>query len=70
MEGFGIREIDDVLFAYMQGKSFKLDCTTPREDLRLLKVLHIGFDDLTHEGELVVNKAIASDVLSIFIKLY
>ncbi len=70
MDGFYISEIDDVLFTSMQGKSFKSNCTTPREDLRLVKVLHVGFDDLTHEGELVVNKAIASNVLSIFTKLY
>ncbi|MCQ2516324.1 MAG: M15 family metallopeptidase [Saccharofermentans sp.] len=70
MEGFYISEIDDVLFASMQGKSFKSDCTTLREDLRLVHVLHVGFDDLTHEGELVVNKSIAFDTLSVFEKLF
>ena len=47
----------------MQGKSYKADCTVPREDLRYLHVLHMGFDGQTKEGELVVNKAIAEDVL-------
>ena len=54
----------------MQGKSYKADCTVPREDLRYLHVLHMGFDGQTKEGELVVNKAIAEDVLAIFRQLY
>ena len=33
-------------------------------------VLHMGFDGQTKEGELVVNKAIADDVLAIFEELY
>lgn len=40
------------------------------EDLRYLHVLHMGFDGQTKEGELVVNKAIAEDVLAIFRQLY
>ncbi len=54
----------------MQGKSFKDNCTVPREDLRYLKVLHVGFDRKTHTGELVVNRLIADDVLDIFKQLY
>lgn len=52
------------------GKSFKDNCTVPREDLRYLKVLHVGFDGKTHIGELVVNRLIADDVLDIFKQLY
>lgn len=70
MPGFSIHNIDDSTFALMKGKSFKLDCTTLRDDLRLVKILHIGFDDEVHEGKLVVNKSIAADVLSVFEKLY
>lgn len=33
-------------------------------------VLHVGFDNQVHEGELVVNKDIADDVLEIFKELY
>ena len=40
------------------------------QDLRYLHVLHMGFDGQTKEGELVVNKAIAEDVLAIFRQLY
>lgn len=69
-EAFYISEIPDDIFEKMQGKSYKTDCTVPREDLRYLHVLHMGFDGQTKEGELVVNKAIADDVLAIFRQLY
>lgn len=48
----------------MQGKSYKADCTLPRENLRYIHVLHVGFDNQVHEGELVVNKDIADDEAS------
>lgn len=48
----------------------KADCTLPRENLRYIHVLHVGFDNQVHEGELVVNKDIADDVLEIFKELY
>ena len=38
---FTISPIPDDIFAKMQGKSFKDNCTVPREDLRYLKVLHV-----------------------------
>ena len=67
---FYVSEIPDDIFTKMQGKSYKADCTVPREDLRYVHVLHTGFDGETKEGELVVNKAIADDVCDIFEKLY
>ena len=69
-QSFTISPITDEIFAKMQGKSFKDNCTVPREDLRYLKVLHVGFDGKTHKGELVVNRLIADDVLDIFKQLY
>ena len=69
-EEFYVSEIPDDIFEKMQGKSYKADCTVPREDLRYVHVLHMGFDGETKEGELVVNKAIADDVCDIFEKLY
>lgn len=67
---FYISEITDDIFARMQGKSYKEDCTVPREDLRYVHVRHMGFDGEVKDGELVVNKAIAADVLAIFEELY
>ena len=69
-DDFYISEIPDDIFEKMQGRSYKADCTVPREELRYIHVLHMGFDGQTHEGELVVNKAIADDVLEIFEELY
>ncbi|MCD7886433.1 MAG: M15 family metallopeptidase [Clostridiales bacterium] len=54
----------------MEGVSFGADCTTAREDLRYVRVLHTGFDGETHIGELVVNRAIAEDIVEIFQSLY
>lgn len=69
-DDFYISEIPDDIFAKMQGKSYKEDCTVPREDLRYVYVRHMGFDGEAKDGELVVNKAIADDVLAIFEELY
>ena len=69
-EGFYMTKIDDKLFARIQGKSFKNDCTLPREDLRYIHVLHKDLEGNTHEGEIICNVYIAYDVLDIFMKLY
>ncbi len=67
---FYIKPIPNDIFEKMQGKSYKENCTVPREELRQLHILHVGFDNNTHEGELIVNKRIAEDVLDIFKELY
>ena len=70
-EGFSIQEISDELFDRMRsGNTYKEECIVPREDLRYLLVLHKDKDGNTHQGEMVVHKLIANDVLEIFEKLY
>ena len=69
-DAFYITEITDDIFDRMKGKSFKDDCTLPREDLRYLHVLHVDAEGNTHEGEMVVNYHIAEDVLEILKELY
>lgn len=70
-EGFSIREISDDLFERMKGgNTYKEDCIVPREDLRYLLVLHKDKEGNTHQGEMVVHKLIAEDVLEIFEQLY
>lgn len=70
-EGFSIREISDDLFDRMKaGNTYKDDCIVPREDLRYLLVLHKDKEGNIHQGEMVVHKLIAEDVLEIFEKLY
>ncbi len=70
VEDFYISEVTDDIFARIQGKSFKDDCTLPREDLRYLHVLHKDINGNVHEGEMIVNKHIAEDVLDILRQLY
>ena len=70
-EGFSVWEISDELFDRMKGgRTYKEDCIVPREDLRYLLVLHKDKDGNTHQGEMIVHKLIAEDVLEIFEKLY
>ena len=67
---FSVSEISDELFCRIRGKSFKDDCTLPREDLRYLHVLHRDLGGQTREGEMIVNRHIAADVLEILKTLY
>lgn len=67
---FYVSEITDEIFTRIWEKSFKTDCTVPREDLRYLHVLHVDLAGETHEGEIIVNRHIADTVLDIFRQLY
>ena len=40
------------------------------DELRYLKVLHIGYDGCPHQGELIVHHTVAKEVLEIFQALY
>lgn len=62
--------ISDEIFARMYGRSYKKNCTIPRGELRYLRLSHYGFDGEVHEGELVVNAAIADEVTAIFCELF
>lgn len=67
---FYIKELDNEIIDRITGKSYGEGADIPYSDLRYIRVLHMGFDGLTHEGELIVNKAIAEDVVEIFKELY
>ena len=69
-QDFYQQEITDDIFARIEGKSFKANCTTPREDLRYLRVLHYNKDREVLRGELICHKDIADDLLVIFQELY
>ena len=70
-EGFSIWPITDELFYRMQqGNTYKSDCIVPREDLRYIQALHKDKEGNVHQGEMVVHKVIAEDVLDILEKLY
>ena len=67
---FSVNAIPDSIFALMEGRSFKTDCTVPRSSLRYILCLHRDDGGRSIVGEMVVNKAIAKDVLEIFRQLY
>ena len=67
---FTQQEISDSLFARIYGKSFKENCTTPREELRYLRLLHYNKVGEVLQGELICHKSIAMDLLEIFQELY
>ena len=69
-QDFCQQEITDSIFARIEGKSFKEDCTTRREDLRYLRVLHYNKVGEVLQGELICHKDIADDLLAIFRELY
>ncbi|WP_303920623.1 M15 family metallopeptidase [Treponema berlinense] len=67
---FCICSISDEIFEKIYGKSFKEDCTVPRENLRLVKVLHKNLEGQTLQGELICSEKIAGILLKIFRELY
>ncbi|MBM6993485.1 MAG: M15 family metallopeptidase [Prevotella sp.] len=67
---FTSEPIPAVVFARMRGKSYPDGCTVPRSSLRYLRLLHVDVDGKVRTGEMVCNKAIAADLISIFRTLY
>lgn len=62
--------LPDSVFSRMKGRSYKDGCTVPRSELRYLRLSYWDPQDKAQVGEMVVNKAIASDVVAIFRELY
>lgn len=62
--------ISDAIFARMWGKSYKENCTIPRSELRYIKALHITLDGKIKRGEMVVNRAISDDIVTILRELF
>ena len=69
-EEFYMSEITDEIFERIKGKSYPEGATVSLDDLRWCHVVHYGFDGEIHEGEIIVNKAIAEDTLEIFKELF
>ena len=64
-EIFEIFDIDQEHFDLMNGKSFHENDFITINDLSLVKVTYLGFDEETYQGELVVNRIVASDIIEI-----
>lgn len=67
---FTQQPIPDSIFTQMQGRSYRADCTIPRQDLRYLTCLHRDIQGRTLMGEMVVHVSIADDVIEILRALY
>ena len=76
VEGYGLdalftcQPIPDEVFARMEGVTFPDDCPVTRDELRYLRLVHVDAQGRTKVGEMVVNEAIAEDVLEVFRELY
>ena len=62
--------IDDTLKKEMNGASYHNACPVGFDELRVVRVKYLGFDGAAKKGELVINKSVANDVVSIFDELY
>lgn len=62
--------ISDEIWRRMDGSSYRPGCPVAVEDLRYLRVLHYDYDGKIRVGELVANKSISDDLLSIFRRLF
>ncbi|MCQ2259535.1 MAG: M15 family metallopeptidase [Bacteroidaceae bacterium] len=70
-DGFSVETISDAVKARIVGKSYPTSgLRVELKDLRYLRVKHYDAEGNIKSGEIIVNKAIANDVLSIFKELY
>lgn len=52
------------------GASWQPDCPVTPAQLRRISLNHLGFDDRTHRGELIVHEELVPQVITIFDRLY
>ena len=65
--------LTDELKARITGMSYPAEgepCRVSYDDLRYVRILYIDFDGVEQEGELMVHRKVAGDVIDIFYKLY
>lgn len=62
--------VPDSIFNFMQGKSYKANCTIPRDSFHYIRCLHVDAKGRTLVGEMIVNKKISDKVLRILFQLY
>ena len=65
-----IRSIPKKIQLQMQKNGWSLGCPVPLDDLAYVQLRYFGFDNKTHIGVLILNKALARDVVDIFNILY
>ncbi|MDO5798340.1 MAG: M15 family metallopeptidase [Eubacteriales bacterium] len=60
----------DAVYNRINGKSYYANDNIGLSDLRYIKLVHYNFEHNVQVGELIVNAAIADDVINIFKELY
>lgn len=69
-ECFSVQEVNEEIISRINNMSYQENPYIKTDELRYLRILHVGFDGKTHIGELLVNQSIAEDVLEIMEELY
>ena len=64
-----IRSIDENYAKQMEGITYQKECPVSLDDLRIVNVKYLGFDDKEHFGDIVVHKDISLEVSQIFEEL-
>ena len=70
MDGFYFEPISNEVFKRISGISYPVDCQVPLDDLRYVVLQYVDFNNEPQTGEMIVNKAIAQDVVEIFYELF
>ena len=69
-EGFTADAIPQKVRAFMTGKTYKPNENIGYDDLSYLRVKYYDFEHKVQSGEIIVNKALAGEVLEIFAELF
>ncbi|WP_129598357.1 M15 family metallopeptidase [Anaerophilus nitritogenes] len=67
---FTYEPLPDFIKQKIQGISWKENPFVSLDDLAYVKICYVGFDDQDHQGELIVHKKVAKEVVEIFEELY
>jgi len=65
-----VAPLPEVLETQMRGETWKRGCPVPLRDLALLRFNHVGFNGEVKRGPMVVNAAVAKDLLGVFRTLF
>lgn len=69
-QGFTAEPVPDNIRELMEGRTYRENPHITFDDLAYLKVKHFDFEHVTAQGELIVHRKLAAEVLEIFARLY
>ena len=65
-----IKKIDENYAKTMENVSYHKGCPVPLDDLRIINIKYLGFDEAISYGDLIVHKDVAFEVSEIFEELF